>query len=113
MTPTAITPNPMYPITSRYYLTGVSSWTGPDGKPIAYLRRRFIPLPDRYSDIGTYKIRQGDRPDTVAWAQMSDPLQFWRICDPNAVLNPPELTAVAGRSIRITLAEGIPGSPNA
>jgi gamma-glutamyltranspeptidase/glutathione hydrolase len=44
---------------------------------------------------------------------LGDPEQFWRLCDANAAMHPEELTDAIGRTLRITLPEGIPGAPNA
>ena len=32
---------------------------------------------------------------------LGDPLQFWRVCDANNAMNPPELTEEAGRALRV------------
>jgi hypothetical protein len=56
---------------------------------------------------------EGERLDKITARYLNDPLQFWRICDANAAMNPPELTAEIGRRLRITLPEGIPEIPNA
>jgi hypothetical protein len=100
---------PNFPITSRYYGVEVARYTDTDGEPIAYLRRRFIPLPDRYFTLQEHVVMQGERPDILTFRFLGDPEQFWRIADPNTVLRPGELTETPGRRIRITLAEGIPG----
>ena len=100
-------------MTSRYYGSEVATYERSDGSSIAYLRRRFIPLPNRYATIGEYTVRQNDEPGIVAFRQMGDAEQFWRIADPNAVLRPQELTETPGKKIRITLSEGIPGPTNA
>ena len=44
---------------------------------------------------------------------LGDPLQYWRICDANGAMRPDELTDTAGRRLRITLPEGIPGARDA
>ena len=54
-----------------------------------------------------------ERPDLIAYQYLGDPEQYWRISDPNSVLQPEELTARPGTQIRITLPEGIPGPSNA
>lgn len=102
-----------FPLTSRYYGLETTTLETVDGTEIAYLRRRFIPLPDRYSLLQEHVVLQGERPDHIAFQYLGDPEQFWRIADPNAVLDPNELTEIPGRRIRITLPEGIPGATNA
>ena len=85
----------------------------PDGTEIVYLRRRFLPPPDRFALLQEHVVTQGDRLDNITARYLGDPEQFWRICDANDAMNPPELTATIGRRLRITLPEGIPGTPNA
>jgi hypothetical protein len=60
-----------------------------------------------------YTVVEGDRLDNVAAKFIGDPEQFWQICDANAAMRPDELTETIGRRLRITLPEGIPGTPNA
>ncbi len=79
-----------------------------DGREISYLVRRFIPGPERFTTLGTIRVEQGDRPDTMAYNAMADSEQYWKIADANAVLHPMELTEVVGRAVRITLPEGVP-----
>jgi hypothetical protein len=104
---------PQFPNTSRYYGIATTTLTTPEGREIAYLRRRFIPAPDRFSLVYEHGIVQGDRLDNLTAQYLGDPEQFWRIADANVVLNPLELTTTIGRRIRITLPEGIQGVPYA
>ncbi|HYX43150.1 MAG TPA: hypothetical protein VE821_15700 [Pyrinomonadaceae bacterium] len=103
----------MFPITSRYYGIKTAQHEPPDGKQIAYLRRRFIPPPERFDLLFAHVVTEGERLDNITFKYMGDPEQFWRICDANAVLRPNELTDTIGRSIRITMPAGIPATPNA
>jgi hypothetical protein len=98
---------------SRY--TGIDTGTlnTVDGKTIVYLRRRFVPPPERFALVQEYTVVEGDRLDNLAAKFVGDPEQFWQICDANAAMRPEELTEIAGRILRITLPEGIPGTPNA
>lgn len=98
--------------TSRYYSTETATYETADGKMIRYLRRRFVPQPDRFTLIQEHVVTQGDRLDNVTARYLSDPEQFWRVCDANSAMRPDELTEEIGRRIRITLPEGIPGTPN-
>jgi hypothetical protein len=98
-----------FPATSRYALTEVTTWTAADGRQIPYLRRRFVPPPDRFALLEEHLVAGGDRLDRIADEYLGDPEAFWRICDANAAIRPDELTEVPGRRIRITLPEGVPG----
>lgn len=80
---------------------------------IVYLRRRFVPAPERFSLLQEHTVTEGERLDNLAAQYLGDPEQFWRLCDANGALRPDELTETIGRRLRITLPEGIPGAPNA
>ncbi|MGH7525490.1 MAG: LysM domain-containing protein [Gemmatimonadales bacterium] len=83
------------------------------GEEIIHLRRRFIPPPERFQLLQIHTITEGERHDNLAARFLGDPEQFWRLCDANAVLRPEELTETPGSRVRITLPEGIAGTPNA
>lgn len=97
---------------SRYVFTGTRTWTAPDGTPIAYLDRRFLPHPEALASISTRTVAAGDRLDTVAAAALGDPELSWRVADANRAMIPRDLTAIPGTVLRIALAEGIPGAPH-
>jgi hypothetical protein len=107
-----VTPSP-FPPTSRYHLVGTAVHTTPAGGEIIHLRRRFIPPPDRFHLLQEHTVTEGERHDTLAARFVGDPEQFWRLCDANGVLRPEELTETPGARVRITLPEGVPGTPDA
>jgi hypothetical protein len=92
---------------SRYYSIGTTTYARPDGTIVRYLNRRIIPQPDQYTTLRQYVVKQGDRIDAVANAQIGDPLLYWILCDANAASDPDVLTADAGRVLTITLPAGI------
>lgn len=96
------------PANSRYVATETTSWTLPDGREVACLRRRFVPSPENFALLHEHFVIEGDRLDVITARYIGDPEQFWRICDANPVLHPAELTEVAGSIIRITLPDGVP-----
>ena len=102
-----------FPQTSRYFGTETTTIEARDGKTYAYLRRRFLPQPERFTLLQEHVVVQGDRLDNITARYLGDPLQFWRVCDANRAMRPDELTEEIGRRLRITLPEGIPGTPNA
>jgi hypothetical protein len=102
-----------FPPASRYFEIETATWATRDGKPIVYIRRRFLPAADRFELLVEHSVVQGDRLDNVTANYLGDPEQFWRVCDANNAMQPDELTATIGGTIRITLPEGIPGAPNA
>lgn len=102
-----------FPMTSRYYRIETTMIKTADGKMVAYLKRRFVPSPERFDLLQEYTVVEGDRLDNVTARYLGDPEQFWRICDANNAMWPDDLLAEIGRKLRITLPEGIPGANNA
>ena len=103
----------LFPPTSRYHGIGTAVLTTPEGRPIVYLRRRFIAPPENFALLQEHTVCQGDRVDNLAAQYLGDPELYWRLCDANVVLHPEELTAAPGSRIRITLPAGIPGTDDA
>ncbi len=98
--------------TSRYFAVKTTTYTYEDGRKIAYLRRRLIPALDRFMPLQEHLMTEGERVDNITARYLGDAEQFWRLCDANPVMHPAELEE-PGRRIRITLPEGIPGTPYA
>jgi hypothetical protein len=103
----------LFPPTSRYHGIDTATLETSDGRTIVYLRRRFVPPPERFALLQEHTVVQGDRLDNLTAQYLGDPEQFWRLCDANAAMRPEELTETIGRRLRITLPEGIPGPPHA
>lgn len=99
--------------TSRYYGIETTTLETAEGKIIGYLRRRFVPPPERFALLHEHVVKQGERLDNITAQYLGDPEQFWRVCDGNGAMRPEELTETTGRRLRITLPEGIAGIPNA
>jgi hypothetical protein len=102
-----------FPPTSRYYNIETATMKTEDGRTLIFLRRRFVPPPERFSLLQEHVVVQGDRLDNITARYLVDPEQFWRVCDSNRAMRPDELTETLGRRLRITLPEGIPGLPHA
>ena len=98
-----------FPPTSRYHSVETATVETADGRRVVYLRRRFVPRPERFALLREHTVVAGERLDHIAAAELGDPEQFWRVCDANGALRPEELTERIGRRLRITLPEGIPG----
>ena len=99
----------VFPPTSSYHGIETATMETVEGKTIIYIRRRFIPPPEKFSLLQEHTVIQGDRIDNIANQYLGDPEQYWRICDANNIMHPDELTETIGNKIRITLPEGIPG----
>jgi phage tail protein X len=104
---------PLFPATSRYHGLAATTFTLPDGTMIAYVRRRFVPPPERLALLLEHRVVSGDRLDNLAARYLGDAQQYWRICDANRAVRPDELVETLGRALRITLPEGVPGVPDA
>lgn len=113
----------LFPPTSRYHGLGTRTLERPSATrggnasgtegadPVVYLERRFVPAPERFSDLGVHRIEEGDRLDLLAHRYLGEAEQFWRIADAHRELQPEELEQPVGRRLRITLPEGVPGTP--
>lgn len=102
-----------FPPTSRYSGIDTATLTLADGRIVSYLRRRFLPSPERFALLQEHVVTQGERLDNVTAKYIGDPEAFWRIADANSAMRPDALTETIGRRLRITLPEGIPGAPHA
>lgn len=105
--------NTPFPANSRYHNIDTATLKSTDGQEIVYLRRRFVPPPERYALIQEHQITEGDRLDLLAAKYIGDPEMYWQLCDANGAIRPEELTEMVGRRLRVTLPEGISGVPYA
>ena len=100
----------MFDSTSRYAKleTAAIAVTNADGsaRVVRYVRRRFVPAPEGMVTLAEHIVVQNDRLDRITARFLGDPLQFWRICDANNVLNSAELTETVGRTVRVALPQG-------
>jgi hypothetical protein len=106
--PLAAIPSQPFLTTSRYYGLDVLELELPDGTMVTYVRRRFVPQPERFATLQEHLVSDDERLDNITARYLGDPEQFWRLCDANRALRPQELTETVGRRLRITLPEGIP-----
>ncbi len=102
-----------FPPTSRYFGIETTTIKIGSGVTVSYLRRRFLPSPDRFALLLEHSVVEDERLDNITAKYMDDPELFWRVADANSAMRPEELTETLGRRLRITLPEGIPGVPNA
>jgi hypothetical protein len=104
--------NAFFPPTSRYAQAEIARIEDEQGVVTVYLRRRFLPQPERLALLTEHVVTQGERLDNITVRYLDDPEQFWRICDANRAMLPDELTSRIGRRLRITLPEGLAGVPD-
>jgi hypothetical protein len=97
----------MFDRTSRYYNLEIATLSRTDSAgttvEIRYVRRRFIPSNEGATVLAEHRVREGDRLDNIAARYLSDPGQFWLLCDANDVLQPNELTDTVGNVIKVTM----------
>jgi hypothetical protein len=48
-----------FPINSRYYGAETAEAEGPDGRKYVYLRRRFVPPPERFATLFEHAVAEG------------------------------------------------------
>ena len=102
-----------FPPTSRYHDIETAMLETFERRTIIYLRRRFLPAPERFALLHEHTVTQGERLDNITAHYLGDPELFWRVADANRAMRAEELTETIGRRLRITLPEGIPGQANA
>ena len=101
-----------FPENSRYHSIAITTLEQSNQETIAYLKRRFVPPPERFAVIQQHTVVEGDRADNLSAQYLGDPELYWRLCDANGVMRPDELTENAGDKVAITLPEGVPGESN-
>jgi hypothetical protein len=96
----------MFDPTSRYFTipTATISVPDPDGgtRELRYIKRRIIPAGESMTTLVEHTFVQGERLDLITARYLGDPMQFWRVCDANNVMQPEELE-VTGRVIKIAM----------
>ncbi len=93
----------MFGHTSRYYPLETATLTTAGGRVIAYKRRRFLPRGRDLPLLVEARVAQDDRLDLITARTLGDPEHFWRVADANDAMDPRDLTARAGRRLRIPL----------
>ncbi len=93
----------MFDPTSRYYRIETARYDAPDGEAIAYKRRRFLPQGEGLPLLLEITVNQGDRLDLITARTLGDAQQFWRVCDANNAVNPLDLVAEPGRTLRVPI----------
>lgn len=93
----------MFEPKSRYYNLETATYTTPEGKEVAYKRRRFLPRGEEMTMLVEVAVVDGDRLDLIAARALGDAEQFWRVCDANNAMNPAELTEEPGRALRVAV----------
>ena len=91
----------MFDYTSRYHNLETAKVTTPDGRIVAYVKRRFLPQGKNMLLLEEVSVTAGDRLDLITARTLGGPLLFWQVCDANNAMNPVDLTAEIGQKIRV------------
>jgi nucleoid-associated protein YgaU len=70
-------------------------------RQVPYKKRRILPKGEELNIFQEVTVRAGDRLDLISNHVFGDPQQFWRICDANDAMYPPELTSLPGNVLKI------------
>ena len=113
--PDLMDPNPALPVPplepyddySRYRGLDLQSAVDASGRAVVVVARRFLPQPESLAQVGMVTVKAADRLDIIAAQQMDDARWWWRIADANGAIDPSELTADPGTSLRLTLPQGM------
>ncbi|HWN69221.1 MAG TPA: hypothetical protein VNM90_16390 [Haliangium sp.] len=93
----------MFSPRSRYYTIETATHESEGERPVAYVRRRFLPRGERMPVLVEITVTEGERLDLITARTLGDPEQFWRVCDANNTMNPADLVAEAGTSVRVAI----------
>lgn len=93
----------MFDPASRYARLETAQITLPDGRTVAYKRRRFLPQGRTLPLLAAVTVIDGDRLDLIADRTLGNSLLFWHICDANDAMAPDELTAEPQRTLRVPI----------
>ena len=93
----------MFDQASRYASIETATYTTPDGRTVAYVRRRILPPGESLPLLAEVAVAQSDRLDLIAARTIGDSEQFWRVADANNAMHPLDLTGEVGRILRIPL----------
>jgi hypothetical protein len=91
----------MFDHLSRYAALPTATLDLPDGRTVAYVRRRIVPEPASLPLLAEVAVIEGERIDTFTTRTLGDPLAFWQIADANRAMDPRTLTAEPGRRLRV------------
>lgn len=102
----------MFDQRSRYSALEDATLKMPSGHSVTYKRRRFLPQGEKMPELREVTVAITDRLDNIAAQTLTDPLQFWQICDANNCMNPFNLTGneAVGSVLRIPIPQFQVGS---
>jgi nucleoid-associated protein YgaU len=93
----------MFDPSSRYATLEILTRTGPDGREIKYVARRFVPPPAPGTVIREHVVTEGERLDHIAARYLGDPELYWQIADVNKAMRAEALVEEVGRRLIVAL----------
>ena len=93
----------MFDEKSRYANLATKGFTLPNGRVVAYVKRRIVPPAESYVAAGGVTVTDSERLDNLAHRHLGTPAGFYQIADANEAVQPIELTARSGRRLTIPL----------
>ncbi|MGG6266454.1 LysM domain-containing protein [Leptolyngbya sp. AN10] len=91
----------MFDLNSRYSAIETAQLTLPDGRIVAYKRRRFLPQGRELPLLAEVTVVDGDRLDLISDRTLGNPLLFWRVCDANDAMQPRQLTQEPNQTLKV------------
>lgn len=89
----------------RYANSPTRQIAGPDGRPVTYLARRFLPDPETLTIAAIVPLQPGDRLDLFASRTIGEGRHWWLVADAHRVIHPEKLEEPMGRRLRVPLPE--------
>lgn len=89
----------------RYADTPLRFRTGPDGVPVAYLARRFVPDPATLTIAGVAGMEPGERIDLFSARVQGTSTAWWRIADARRIIHPDALEQPQLQRLQVPLPE--------
>src|SRR5262249_39606683 len=78
----------MFEHTSRYFAIEPAFSPALDGRDQISVRRGFLPAAAAEVTLVEHTVTQGERLDHITARYLTDPEQFWRVCDANNAMRP-------------------------
>ncbi len=89
----------------RYARSEVRVRPGPDGKPVTYLARRFLPEPDALTIAGIVQTEPGERLDLFSARVQGVSTAWWRVADAHRLVHPDALEEPQLQRLKVPLPE--------
>lgn len=89
----------------RYAKSEQRTRPGPDGKPVTYLARRFLPEPEALTIAGVMPMEPGERLDLFSGRVQGTSTAWWRVADAHRLIHPDRLEEPQLQRLKVPLPE--------